>query len=178
MLPCLKLLVAMHIKAKILFFFTESGEARVSPGTSSLFLILISQHFEFGTAEIASHILRASSDKVNILVAPCRLLASHTYARTRESVGDTPRSTSSKNVLKANTCILRRLGYPPPSRTPPPPPPPRPSFHPAAHMSTYSGTREKILVPSLYVLFPPLDTSASYLRCTRVYVRSLRSRLR
>lgn len=118
----------------------------VSPGISSLFLILISQHFEFGTAEIASHILRASSDKVNILVAPCRLLALHTYARTRESVGDTPRSTSSKNVLKANTCILRRLGYPPPSRTPPR------SFDPAAHMSTYSGTREKILVPSLVPL--------------------------
>lgn len=142
----------MHIKAKILFF-TKSGEARVSPGNSSLFLILISQHFEFGTAEIASHILRASSDKVNILVAPCRLLASHTYARTRESFGDTPRSTSSKNVLKANTCILRRLGYPPPPRTPP-----HPSFHPAAHMSMYSGTREKILVPS----FVPLCFISSF----------------
>lgn len=35
---------------------------------------------------------------------------SHTYACTRTQVEDTLRSTSSKNVLKANTCILRRLG--------------------------------------------------------------------
>lgn len=166
----------MHIKAKILFF-TKSSKARVSLGNSSLFLILISQHFEFGTAEIASHILRASSDKVNILVAPCRLLASHTYARTRESVGDTPRSTSSKNVLKANTCILRRLGYPPPSRTPSPPSPFFPSRD--THVYVFGHSREDTCAkpPFLYVLFPPLDTSASYLRCTRVYVRSLRSRL-
>lgn len=135
------------------------------------FLILISRHFEFGTAEIASHILWASSDKVNILVAPCRLLASHTYARTRGRVGDTPRSTSSKNVLKANTCILRRLGYPPPSDSP----------FTSMLLFPPRGTRLHIQAlrrryfcqaSSFYVLFPPIDTSVSYLRCTRTYVRS------
>lgn len=70
-------------------------------------------------------------------MAPCRLLASHTYARTRGRVGDTPRSTSSKNVLKANTCILRRLGYPPPSDSPL-----RLSFLPAAHVYIFRHSGE------------------------------------
>lgn len=144
----------------------SQAKSAVSPENSSLFLILISRHFEFGTAEIASHILWASSDKVNILVAPCRLLASHTYARTRGWVGDTPRSTSSKNVLKANTCILRRLGYPPLSDSLP--------------LFPLRGTRLHIQAlrrryfcqaSSFYVLFPPIDTFVSYLRYTRSIVR-------
>lgn len=61
------------------------------------------------TVEIAVRILQAASDKVNILAAPCRSRApTRRYACTRAQVEDTPRSTSSKNVLKANTCILRR----------------------------------------------------------------------
>jgi len=130
---CLKLLVVMHIRVKLRFLRSQAKNAS-PPENSSFFLILISRHFEFGTAEIASHILWASSDKVNILVAPCRLLASHTYARTRGRVGDTLRSTSSKNVLKANTCILRRLGYPPPLNSPS-----RFSLFPAFYVFRHSG---------------------------------------
>lgn len=103
-------------------------------------------------------------------MAPCRLLASHTYARTRGWVGDTPRSTSSKNVLKANTCILRRLGYPPPSDSPSFLFPPR-----GTRLRIQALRRRYYRASSFYVLFPPIDTSVSHLRCTRMHVRSWES---
>lgn len=172
--PHVKLLVAMHIRAKMLL--TESVGARGwkgkrgPPGNSSYFLILISQHFEFGTAEIARHILRASSDKVNILAAPSRLLAPHTYARTRGRVGDTPRSTSSKNVLKANTCILRRLAHPP-SFLPFLPETTAVSLSTPRLTSTVFGRGGGYFcqASSLYVLFPPVDI---HLLLSKMYTRA------